>query len=125
MFLKPFIFKYFFILLIPSPFLLACEGEDRSKEEPLKPVVQTSSVVLDGTICRMEGMVEASPNSGIKSCGFFWGNDTISQKAEVEDVQWNFSEELKDLLAGKYYCVAYATNGMGTSYGDTIYFEIP
>lgn len=28
------------------------------------------------------------------------------------------------LGAGEYYAVAYATNGMGTSVGDTIYFTI-
>ena len=121
--LKSLTFKYLFFF-VPFSVLLSCEGEDRSNEKPLKPVVRTVSVNCDSSICKMEGIIESSPNSGIKSCGFFWGNDTTAQKAEAGSTQWAFSEEIK-LSAGKYYCVAYATNGMGTSYGDTIFFEMP
>ena len=36
----------------------------------------------------------------------------------------NFDVIADSLESGDYYCVAYAKNGMGVSYGDTVIFVV-
>ena len=100
-----------------------CTGEDRSGEQPFAPTVETVSATPDGPTARMEGLVTASPNSTLLKCGFRYGNDTLvlSTDAELQDC---FFAETDTLEAGTYYAVAFARNGVGTSYGDTLWFEI-
>ena len=37
---------------------------------------------------------------------------------------WLFRATADSLESGSYYCIAYARNGMGTAYGDTVRFSI-
>ena len=103
--------------------LSGCMGEDRSGEQPFAPTVETVSAVADGPTARMEGLITASPNSTLLDCGFRYGNDTIVFSA-VAELQDRFFAETDTLKAGTYYAVAFARNGVGTNYGDTLWFEI-
>lgn len=103
----------------------ACSPEDRSGEQPFAPTVRTlPAEATDGNV-RFAGEVVASPNSSIRDCGFIYGNDTLRVSLEAEVALPVFYATADSLLPGSYYVTAYAANGIGTTYGDTLYFEIP
>ena len=104
--------------------LTASCGEDRSGEQPFPPTVQTLSAVAEGPRATLAGLVTASPNSSLKACGFKYGNDTLRAEVQAAEPLPSFSAETDSLGAGRYFAVAYAQNGMGTSYGDTLYFTV-
>lgn len=103
--------------------LIAC-GEDRSDEQPFAPTVETASVEVLGDSALLTGNVTSSLNSSLTKCGFAYGNDTLTLDVVSPDTAFTFSAVTDSLGAGEYYAVAYAANGMGTSYGDTLYFTI-
>lgn len=105
--------------------LVACNGEDRSGEMPRVPVVQTLSAVVGDSCCTMVGRVDESHNSTLKECGFLYGNvnDGTALKLKADTMK-TFTAKADSLANGNYYCIAYARNGMGISYGDTVKFEI-
>ena len=76
----------------------------------------------DGVL--LNGRVTDSPNSDVLECGFLYGNDTLRVKLKSEEVSLLFSAYADSLQNGNYYAVAYARNGVGTSYGDTVRFQI-
>lgn len=118
------IFAPFIFLLILLAFLLSC-GEDRSGEQPFAPVVHSLSAVVVGDSAELTGYVSESVNSSLKSCGFSYGNDTLRATCEAPEATETFTAVTDSLGAGTYFAVAYAKNGVGTSYGDTIYFVMP
>ena len=103
----------------------ACSGEDRSGEQPFPPTVRTLSCTVEADSCTMVGVIDASPNSSIRKRGFSYGNDTLKVNLPSTDSLAVFTAVADSLLPGTYYAVAYATNGMGTSYGDTLVFVVP
>lgn len=104
---------------------MSCSGEDRSGERPLAPVVQTLSAFVEGDSCVMNGLVTESHNSALRECGFVYGmGDTLSVKMKADYTDFSFSIVADSLANGEYYCVAYARNGISTSYGDTLNFII-
>lgn len=116
--------------LIPLlPLLLSACGEDRSGEQPFKPeVVTLSADGADGSAV-LRGAVTASTNSMPTGCGFRYGNDTLRASAPAElpggpGGLGEFTTTVEPLLPGDYYAVAYATNPMGTTYGDTLRFSV-
>lgn len=115
------------LFAFPASLLLlcACAGEDRSGEQPFPPTVRTYSCVVDSGRCTMAGVIEASPNSRVRKRGFYYGNDTLRIDLPSADSTAYFTAVADSLRPGTYYSVAYATNGMGTSTGDTLYFEMP
>ena len=86
--------------------------------------MQTLSAVAEGPRATLTGLVTASPNSSLKACGFKYGNDTLRAEVQAAEPLPSFSAETDSLGAGRYFAVAYAQNGMGTSYGDTLYFTV-
>ncbi len=104
--------------------LTACNPVDRSGEQPLAPTVETVSAVAEADSALLSGRVTASPNSDLKACGFDYGNDTLRATAEAASPDVLFSAFTDSLGPGTYYAVAFARNGVGTSYGDTIHFSI-
>lgn len=72
----------------------------------------------------LTGAVKASPNSRLAECGFNYGNDTLRLEAKAPEPAELFAVETDGLEPGRYFAVAYARNGVGTSRGDTLYFEI-
>jgi len=112
-----------FIFFIFSIF--SCNGEDRSNERPFPPTVSTKSVSIQANSCTLIGEVLSSPNSTLKSCGFSFGTNNSHQQITVDHPYALFTATIDSLKPQQnYYVVAFATNGMGTSYGDTIWFKL-
>lgn len=125
--------------LLPALTLLAataagitssCNPVDRSGEQPFAPTVETSSATTGGDSVKLVGRVLTSVNSDILSTGFAYGNainDTLRKTVKSDSMLIaapSFAAVVDSLGAGDYYAVAFATNGVGTSYGDTIRFTI-
>ncbi len=104
--------------------LSSCSGEDRSDEMPRVPVVRTISAVVNGYACTMNGMVEESHNSALRECGFVYGVAGENSMQFKTDTARTFTAKVDSLEEGYYFCVAYAKNGMGVSYGDTLSFVV-
>ena len=105
--------------------MCACSGVDRSGEQPFPPTVRTLSCEVAGDSCILTGIVDAAPNSPVRQQGFWYGNDTLQMELISADSLAYFHAVADSLLPGRYYGVAYATNGMGTSFGDTLFFVVP
>ncbi|MBO5134060.1 MAG: hypothetical protein J6C15_02800 [Bacteroidaceae bacterium] len=106
-------------------FFVACNPEDRSGEQPFAPTVRTLTAVVEDGQCLLTGCIDASPNSRVLKRGFRCGNDTLRLDILSEDEVDMFHAYVEGLLPGEYFAVAYATNGVGTSLGDTLFFFIP
>ena len=105
--------------------LTACSGVDRSSEEPFAPTVRTHFANVEDEVCNFRGEVVSSPNSTVTERGFYYGNDTLRVQILVElSDETVFEATTPEMKAGDYFVYAYATNGMGTSYGDTLSFSI-
>ena len=111
--------------LTAMPLFSACNPEDRSGEQPLAPTVRTINAQVIADSCLMTGEVLTSPNSSIVRRGFNYGNDTLRLETVSSDTTFLFQAATRPLQPGRYFMVAYATNGIGTSRGDTLYFTIP
>lgn len=104
--------------------MMACNPVDRSGEQPFAPKVETLAAEPEQDGVLLNGRVTESLNSDVLECGFQYGNDTLRVKVKSEDLGPLFSSTVDSLAAGNYYVVAYARNGVGTAYGDTIRFQI-
>ena len=111
------------LLAIAAGAAAAC-GEDRSGEQPFAPTVQSVGVEVKQHTAVLTGAVLASPNSSLKECGFAYGNDTLRAKCTAAEPAATFTAATDSLGAGHYYAVPYASNGVGTTYADTLYFDI-
>lgn len=111
------------IVFIMLPLVSSC-GEDRSGEQPFAPEVQTVGYEVDADSVFLAGKVLSSPNSTLLQCGFAYGNDTLRLQTEAAVPAEEFRAATRPLLPGTYFAVAFARNGVGTSYGDTLYFTI-
>ena len=120
------IMKHFpsLVLLAIAVGAAAACGEDRSGEQPFAPTVQSVGVEVKQHTAVLTGAVLASPNSSLKECGFAYGNDTLRAKCTAAEPAATFTAETDSLGAGHYYAVPYASNGVGTTYADTLYFDI-
>ncbi len=110
-------------LFVVSALVASC-GEDRSGEQPFLPTVKSLAVVVEADSALMSGQVLASPNSPLVKCGFKYGNDTLRVEALAPAPAETFTAVTRPLKPGKYFAVSFAANGMGTTYGDTLYFTI-
>ena len=111
------------LLAIAASAAAAC-GEARSGEQPFAPTVQSVGVEVKQHTAVLTGAVLASPNSSLKECGFAYGNDTLRAKCTAAEPAATFTAETDSQGAGHYYAVPYASNGVGTTYADTLYFDI-
>lgn len=111
-------------ILLTFSYILASCGEDRSGEQPFAPTVQTGTAVQEGDSVLLTGSISASPNSTLKQCGFDYGNDTLRLRTTATEVSSTFRAYTDSLGKGEYYAIAFATNGVGTSHGDTIRFVV-
>ncbi len=114
-----------FSLIVALGLTTACNPVDRSDEQPFAPTVETLGATVEGDHALLAARVTASPNSDLTACGFAYGNDTLRAKTTAEAPNADFTALTDSLGAGRYYAVAFAQNGVGTSYGDTIHFVIP
>lgn len=114
----------FLMLFVPLLALTACNPVDRSSEQPFAPTVQTLDATAAADSALLRGQILTSPNSDVRECGFDYGNDTLRLSVVTDTVTTIFEAYTDSLGAGRYYAVAYARNGVGKSYGDTIYFNV-
>lgn len=105
--------------------LPACSPEDRSGEVPYAPTVRTIEPRIEGNRAYLEGEILSSPNSPVTKRGFEYGNDAFRKEVEATDSTDCFHATTEELQAGHYFVVAFATNGIDTSRGDTLQFTIP
>lgn len=114
------------ILLLASATwgLAACSPDDRSDEQPFPPTVETLTPMVQGDVVTLQGHITASPNSSVTRRGFRYGSENLQNNVESTDSTDTFAATIDSLEPGNYHVAAYATNGMGTSYGDTLTFVI-
>lgn len=112
-----------FLLLIGA--MAACNPEDRSGEQPLPPTVRLVDCQVVADSCLMTGEVTASPNSRVRERGFHYGNDTLRLEVQSADTVALFQAHTQPLRPGRYFVVPYATNGVGTATGDTLWVVMP
>lgn len=113
------------LLALPCLLWLASCGEDRAGEQPFAPTVQTLEARAGGDSCVFTGRVLSSPNSSLRECGFSYAQvDSAAQRVVCDSAGFSFTATADSLAAGTYRVAAYATNGMGTTYGDTLQFVI-
>lgn len=103
----------------------ACNPVDRSDEQPLAPEVRTIDAQVVADSCLMHGEVVSSHNSRVVRRGFNYGNDTLRLEVASADTTNLFGAVTQPLEPGLYFMVAFATNGIGTTRGDTLYFVVP
>lgn len=118
--------KYNLFLLLTSAtwMFLSCSPEDRSDEQPFPPSVETLEPLTQGDTITLQGNIKASPNSRITQRGFRYGDETLRNNILSTDSSDIFTAAIDTLKSGTYHVAAYATNGMGTSYGDTLQFVV-
>jgi hypothetical protein len=102
----------------------------KKKEEKL-PEVQTLGITyIDALTVKCNGVVISDGNTPITANGVCWG-PSLYLEAEYGRTNegtgvGNFSSQLTNLMPGNScYVRAYATNSVGTVYGDTILFTLP
>lgn len=113
--------KYLMLLLI-APLLVACE------KEAVKPVVTTIDITeITETSAVAGGDVTSDGGAEVTSRGVCWSvnpNPTIDDK-HTEDGAGvgNFTSNITELTTNTvYHLRAYATNEVGTSYGEEVTF---
>lgn len=117
--------RFLFCAMLGALLMGACSGEDRSGEEPFPPTVRMDTVFVEEDSLCLKGLVVSSPNSSVTACGFSLVGDTLNLTIEADTVAMRFEAHTACPAAGIYGAVAYATNGMGTTVSDTLYFEVP
>lgn len=114
---------YLYIIVLCAVVMSSC-GQDRSGEQPFAPTVQTGTAEQVGDSVNLVGSVILSPNSRVLERGFSYGNDTLRATVVSKDTVNIFSAYTDSLGKGEYFAVAYARNGVGIGYGDTIRFVV-
>lgn len=119
---------YLFFTLIVTHFLLSGCYQDDSKELSI-PIVQTLKITdITETTASSGGLVFSDGGSTIITKGICWdikSNPTTTLPTKTIENQESslFNSMLSNLIPNqKYYVRAYATNSVGTSYGNEISF---
>ena len=100
----------------------------RSVNTPIAPIIRTTSISnITDTTAEIGGDITDNGGSMVTACGVCWDttpNPTINGSHTIEGVTMGkFTSHLKGLIASKtYYVRAYATNAVGTAYGNEVTF---
>ena len=89
------------------------------------PTVHTSEAsVISRTSVTLNAVIDNNGGSEMISCGFYYGNtsDDLSSQVIADVIEDNFSKVI-NVSPGTYYYKAYATNILGTSYGEVLSFN--
>lgn len=104
----------------------ACGEEISFTTEPDMPIVATSFVTgIQAYSARVGGNVSSDGGSAVTERGLYWGASpdpvTTGTQLVLGSGEGLFTDTLKNLDAGStYYVKAYATNSLGTSYGQEL-----
>ncbi|RZM06549.1 MAG: hypothetical protein EOO88_53220, partial [Pedobacter sp.] len=115
----------YLILLVATICFNACK---KDKESPTKiPVVKTGVATAVGlTAVTATGSIISDGNSPVVATGFVYSSNvalptTADNKKELTDTDGDFNALIEGLSSGTTYHIrAYATNGIGTGYGEVI-----
>lgn len=93
--------------------------------EPSVKTIYPDEVTTNSAI--IKGEIEANGGASISERGFYWGTQTDvhtnGTRLPIEGTEASFSSTLQELQPGAtYYYVAFATNSVGTAYGDEFSF---
>lgn len=101
------------------------------KDKPTPPVISTADVTeITFTSASSGGIITNEGGSTLLSKGVCWnttGNPTTSDsKTDEGKLTGSFNSSILELTHNtKYYVRAYATNSIGTSYGNVVTFSTP
>lgn len=112
------LFFFFFAYLFVS----------QSCNKPTVPVLSTSPVISSGSTNISGGTISSDGGSNIISKGVCWSistNPTINNDTTLNgNGNGTFTSEINDIQANtNYYLRAYATNSVGTGYGNELSFN--
>lgn len=126
------IFSHFDLNTVVLMFLILSLLFGCKKFEPERTIkIETGSVTnVSSTSCTAQGIILDKGKNGIIQHGFCWAvtqnPTTANNKTQLgsKSSTGNFSGNLTDLLSNTiYYVRAYATNSVGTVYGDELSFR--
>ncbi|MCD4833486.1 MAG: fibrobacter succinogenes major paralogous domain-containing protein [Bacteroidales bacterium] len=118
--------RFIYSIILSSLIIVFITCEEENKAVP--PTVDTASVdEIYNTSAKVGGRVTNDGGAEITERGIYWG---ISSSPEINGTKLQigtgigiFSETLSDLTPGvRYYIKAYASNNVGTSYGNETFF---
>lgn len=115
--------------LVLSVFFCSCsEDKTTTPDRSTTPVVSTAAVsAITRTTAECGGTVTANGGAAVTARGVCWGSSatpTIADNATVDGTgTGSFTSSITGLSAGSpYYARAYATNSVGTGYGNARQF---
>ena len=108
-------------------FSVRCVGDAAVVSSASAPTVSSGAASdLAETTATLNGTVDADGGDAVTATGFVWGTDAMlsgASDASGSATSGAFTASLTGLTSGTtYYFSAYATNGEGTDYGDTLSF---
>lgn len=112
--------------LISVLWFSGCKKDEDTKELPQIKTIQASAITdSSATSC---GIILSNGGDAIIESGIYWSANPDPSltgfKATIESAKDTFSCKLSNLQPDKtYYVRAFATNSVGTSYGDEISFK--
>jgi uncharacterized protein (TIGR02145 family) len=104
-----------------------CVGDAAVVSSASAPTVSSGAASdLAETTATLNGTVDADGGDAVTATGFVWGTDALlsgASDASGSATSGAFTASLTGLTGGTtYYFSAYAANGEGTDYGDTLSF---
>ncbi len=113
------------LFLLLAVVLTSCQSCEKDTSLPSVTTSQISAITNNSVISG--GNITDDGNAKIIACGLVYGpsaNLTINDPKTSEIVALTFSSQISNLETGKqYYLRAYATNEVGTSYGEALSFQ--
>ena len=103
-------------------------GEELSVTTPTLPTVTTASVSsITATTATTGGNVTDDGGATVTACGVCWSTDSIPTMSDSHSIDGNgigsFTSSITGLAMGTTYFIrAYATNSVGTAYGEEVSF---
>lgn len=120
--------KYFTSLLVAISVLVSCSKDDSDTNAVLPTIITEGITDFTTTTATCFGTVFNDGGSNVTARGICWNtiaNPTIANSKTIEGTgTGTFTSNLTDLIPNTtYYIRAYATNSVGTSYGNEISFN--
>jgi hypothetical protein len=121
------IIKICFIIAVFTALFICCDDESQGSTLPKVKTIEATDITTTTVFCK--GKILSNGNDKILARGFVYS--TVNNLPTTDDETKNTSlinDEFKIQLSGLssgtiYYIRAFATNNVGTSYGDPITFE--
>src|SRR5690606_8388779 len=120
--------KIYLLLLLITPLFFSC-SDDETDTVPKAPTLTTAEVqIIDLNKVISGGKITSNGGAEITAKGICWSTQpnpdiSLTTKTEEGAGDESFTSEITQLTYGtRYYIKAYATNEIGTSYGNEVTF---